>query len=367
VNAGVGVDNYYGAGGLAYITLSDLMGDQRISFALAINGSLENTTGYVEYAYLPLRTDFTVLGFHESYNSAYLTFSRDGSNQVFVTDATDRRFGFGGTVRYPLSPFTRMEAGVLARFTERTAHRTVYDSLLVRDSVIRYHTPVDGLLPSVAWVHDNAQWGIVGPVAGRRMMAGLQWLPPVFQDSLSYVKAEVDLRWYHELFKRYTFAFRMSAGASEAVAGRRNPHAYYVGGEAYTFNAHANYDNAPNSLARFYFSDLDFPLRGYDVFDFGGTRKFVGSAEFRFPFVRELSFAWPVPLSITNVMGNLFVDYGGAWSEGNPLEQLGMGLGYGWRLNLGVFVLKYTRAWSVQGMADKHKGPRTYWSLGSEF
>ena len=46
-NAALGIDNQYGYGGLAYITLSDLMGDQELSFALSINGSWENTNGAV--------------------------------------------------------------------------------------------------------------------------------------------------------------------------------------------------------------------------------------------------------------------------------------------------------------------------------
>lgn len=369
-NASVGVDNYYGAGGLAFITLSDLMGDQSLSFALSINGSLENTNLYAEYAYLPYRTDFILTGFRESQSTAYYAYRRDRPGGIFSVDGVDRRFGFGVGARYPFSPFTRVEANVFTRFTERAWTRVLYDSLFQYDSTISEFTPVDALLPTVAWVHDNAQWGIVGPVAGRRMMAALQYLPPVFQDSLSYLKADADLRFYKEFYKRYTLAFRVSGGLSEPVGGMRNPHQYYVGGESFTFNAHANSDNVPIDLAQYYFSDFDFPLRGYDVFDFRGTRKFVSNAEFRFPFVNELSFVWPVPFAITNVMGSLFVDYGGAWSESkdrNPFAELGLGMGYGWRLNLGIFVLKYSRAWTVQGMADKHKAPRTYWSLGSEF
>lgn len=371
VNAGLGVDNYYGAGGLAFLTLSDLMGDQRISFALSINGSIENMNGYVEYSYLRYRPDFSVMGYHESQSTAYLS-PPSGDNQVFSDGAMDRRIGLGTSVRYPFSTFTRVEGGLFARFTERrreVKHYTFIDSVgFVLDSVSIVRTPVDAFLPSAAWVHDNAQWGLVGPVSGRRMMAGIQWLPPVWQDSLSYVKVEADVRLYKEYFRRYTLAFRVTGGFSEAVGGYRNPHQYYVGGETYTFNAHANYDNLPDNLARFYFSDLDFPLRGYDMFDFSGTRKFVSNLEFRFPFVRELSFEWPIPLAITHVMGNLFVDYGGAWSTGNPLDQFGMGFGYGWRMNLGIFVLKYTRGWPVKGMTpDKRQGSKTYWSIGSEF
>ena len=66
-------------------------------------------------------------------------------------------------------------------------------------------------------------------------------------------------------------------------------------------------------------------------------------------------------------MGTLFADYGGAWSSGNPLDQMGLGLGYGLRLNLGIFILKYTYAESIAGLGGYHHGPRIYWSLGSEF
>jgi outer membrane protein assembly factor BamA len=222
-------------------------------------------------------------------------------------------------------------------------------------------------MPTVAWVHDNAQWGMVGPVAGRRLMAALQYLPPLLQDEYSYVKGEVDLRFYKEFFKRYTVAARVSAGASEAVPGHANPHAFRMGGEAYTFNSHFNPTQGPNNLAEFYLSDLDFPLRGYDIYDFEGTRKFLTNVEFRFPFIREFTLDWPFPLSVTNVMGNLFVDWGGAWYGGNPFSQMGVGYGYGLRLNLGVFILKYTRAESVEGVGGYRHGSRHYWSLGSEF
>src|SRR5690606_30859128 len=123
--------------------------------ALSINGSLENTNGYVEYAYLPYRADFTAMAFQESQNSAYLSFSRDGSNGVFVNDATDKRYGLGAGARYPFSPFTRVEGGLFARFTERTTVRDIYDSNLVRVGTETERVRVDALLPSAAWVHDN--------------------------------------------------------------------------------------------------------------------------------------------------------------------------------------------------------------------
>ena len=362
-SAAVGVDNQYGAGGLAYLTLSDLMGDQQLAFALSINGTLENTSGYVQYAYLPYRVDFTVTAFREAQEWIY-------QNIYGQTGLTyeNKSAGVGFGASYPFSPFTRIEAGFFTRFAQRNVSEVLSrDSLGRPDSIYVLNEEVNSMMPGAAWVQDNAQWGIVGPVAGRRLMAGVQYLPPLLQQDFSYVKAEVDLRFYKELYKRYTFAFRVSGGASEAVSGYQNPHSFGVGGESYTFNARANGAKIPTTMAEFYFSDLDFPLRGYEFYDFTGTRKFLTNLEFRFPFVRELSFVWPVPFAITNVMGNLFADYGGAWSSGDPLDQMGLGLGYGLRLNLGIFILKYTRAESIRGLGGYHHGPRTYWSLGSEF
>jgi Tol biopolymer transport system component len=362
-SAAVGVDNQYGAGGLAFLTLSDLMGDQQLNFALSINGTLDNTSGYVQYAYLPHRVDFSVSAFREAQGYRY----DDLYGRRGLTYDNESR-GIGAGASYPFSPYTRIEAGLFARFVERTLTEVVSRDTAGRaDSVYREHDVINSLLPGLAWVQDNAQWGIVGPVAGRRMLAAVQYLPPLMQKDYSYVKADVDLRFYKEIYRRYTFAFRVSGGASEAVSGRQNPHSYSVGGESYTFNARYNTFRAPDNLTELYFSDLDFPLRGYEFYDFRGTRKFLTNLEFRFPFVRELSIVWPVPFSITNVMGNLFLDYGGAWYGGDPLDQMGLGYGYGLRLNLGIFILKYTRAQSVHGMGGYYRDTRHYWSLGSEF
>jgi Tol biopolymer transport system component len=356
-SAGVAADNQYGYGGLAYMTLSDLMGDQQLSFALSINGSLENTSVYLEYAYLPHRIDYTLTGFREA---------QEIQHTLGLIDY--HAVGAGAGLRYPFSPFTRVQADVFALSARREEYFVAgFDTAGYVDSIAYFESEVTSFLPSVAWVHDNAQWGLVGPVAGRRLLAVAQYLPPLFQDEYSYVKGEIDLRFYKEFFKRYTLAARVSAGASEAVSGHENPHAFRVGGEAYTFNSHFNFDRGPSNLAEFYLSDLDFPLRGYDIYDFEGTRKFLSNVEFRFPFVREFSLDWPIPLSVTNVMGNLFVDWGGAWTRGNPFSQMGVGYGYGLRLNLGIFILKYTRAESVDDLGGYRHGTRQYWSLGSEF
>ena len=132
--------------------------------------------------------------------------------------------------------------------------------------------------------------------------------------------------------------------------------------------------NAPNqNLRELYFSELNVPLRGFYYYDFAGTRKAVTNLEFRVPFIKEFIIAWPLPIGIRHVMGALFVDAGGAWESGDAIEQMGIGWGYGLRLNLGFLVLRYTRAWALppsdweNETREKANYPITYWSLGAEF
>ncbi|MEO6096347.1 MAG: hypothetical protein ABIW76_11850, partial [Fibrobacteria bacterium] len=363
-NAALGIDNQYGYGGLAYITLSDLMGDQELSFALSINGSWENTNGAVTYDYLAMKTDFSVSAYHQAQLSQNSLFRDTGSvfnDSVFL----DRQWGFGTTASYPFSVFSRLEFEARTLFSSRT-HQNNDGGKFTSDDDYNVIT-INALFPSIRWVHDNSLWGIVGPVNGERVYANLTMVPPVFQDKFSFLVADADVRKYWEYFKRYTLAVRVSAGMSEALGNYRNPHQFWVGGEDFTFNAYANRKNLPKKLEEFYFSQFDFPLRGFDYYEFKGTRKFVSNVEFRYPFIRELSVVWPIPLSLRYVMGNVFADYGGAWSTGNAFDEMGLALGVGMRMNLGIFVLKYTKAWAIDNVGTHKKPQRDYWSLGAEF
>ncbi len=367
VNAGLGYDNFYGAGGLAYVTLSDLMGDQEISFALNVNGGLENASGVIRYEYLPLKPDFMVTAHHQSYNTRNLQVE---NAEIFYGDTVylDRQWGASGVIRYPFSIFSRLQLDIHALFRTRTEQERTNNGFEDKeDGVVKQ---VNSLLPKMSWVHDASLWGIVGPVNGHRVYAGVQTLLPVFQNDFAYTLLEADLRKYWQFGKRYTLAWRVTGGLSEAIPGYANPHSFLLGGDEFNlFNPHPNPANFPITLEEFHYSDLDVPLRGFDYYDFRGNRKFITNLEFRYPFIREFSIVWPLPIAIRHVMGNAFVDYGGAWSSGNAFDEFGMGAGFGMRLNLGIFVLRWTRAWPVtfEGFVEKDNPQRDYWSLGAEF
>ncbi len=367
VSAGLGYDNFYGAGGLAFVTLSDLMGDQEISMALNINGGFDNASGVIHYEYLPLKPDFAVTVHHQAFNTRSLQVT---DQTLFYGDTVylDRQWGASTTVRYPFSIFSRLQMDIHALFRSRTEQERSGNSFQSKEGAVIQR--LNSVLPKVSWVHDASLWGIVGPVNGHRVYGGLQTLLPIFQEDKGFALLEADFRKYWQFKKRYTLAWRVSAGLSEPLPGYENPHSFLVGGDEFNlFNPRPNIDNFPLTLEEFHYSDLDVPLRGFDYYDFRGDRKFISNLEFRFPFVREFSIVWPLPIAIRHVMGNLFVDYGGAWSRGNAFNEFGMGMGGGMRLNLGIFVLRWTRAWSVniKGLVEKDNPTRDYWSLGAEF
>ena len=151
-------------------------------------------------------------------------------------------------------------------------------------------------------------------------------------------------------------------------ANTRIRHQFWVGGEDFTFNAHANSENLPKKLEEFYFSQFDFPMRGFDYYEFKGTRKFVSNIEFRYPFHP----------GVQRGLAHSLEPCGTSWATFSPTTA-GPGprvtplTRWAWLweaecgLNLGIFVLKYTKAWAIENVGT-HKNPqRDYWSLGAEF
>lgn len=352
-----------GVAGQTFLTLSDLLGNHRISFLLSSGGfSLRSTNILVNYDLLPYRTDFSVLAFNFG---NYVP--EDGFYYL------DREYGGGLSARYPLSIFTRFQADVTAFSSSRGLYSDIRGEPLP-DSVFPSED-LSFIRPSFAWVNDNAMYGIVGPVTGRRMQAGIAYVPPIFSDSISFLQYDTDLRQYWMFYKKYTVAARISAGASQAVGGHANPQVYLAGGDdLLPFVARTKPGNGPETLSEVVFSQLAVPVRGFRYYEFRGNRKFISNLEFRFPFVETFRIVWPLPITMRYLMGTLFLDYGGAWQGVGAeneldaaLDNLGLGYGYGFRLNLGIFVLRYTRAHAYEGIGPGDGEFRSYWSLGAEF
>jgi Tol biopolymer transport system component len=353
-----------GVSGQTYLTVSDLLGNHKISFALASGGtSFRSINGLVNYDLLKYRTDYSFMAFN------FTNYLPDGPGLYFF----DRQFGANASIRYPLSIFTRFQLDLAGYSLSRSLYDAIY-GMTVPDSIYP-NEELQVVRPSVSWVNDNAEYGITGPVIGRRMRLTTSLVPPLFDDSVSFYQVDGDFRRYWMFWKKYALAFRVTAGFSQPIGGYGNPQVYLGGGDdLIPFVARTKPGNGPENLAEVAFSQLAVPLRGFRYYEFRGDRKFITNIEFRYPFIETLRIAWPLPITLHYLMGVAFVDYGGAWSGvageselETAFDTMGLGYGYGFRLNLGIFVLRYTRAHTLEGVGIGEDEFRSYWSLGADF
>ena len=133
-----------------------------------------------------------------------------------------------------------------------------------------------------------------------------------------------------------------------------------------------------DDLNDIYFGTFEMPLRGGLYYEKIGNRFMLTNLEFRFPLIRYFVLGWPLPLGLQNVRGALFVDTGGAWDGDKfkpfnsnsigtiQLQDLFMGYGFGARLFLGFFILRFNVAWSTDLVSSSGK-PTYYFSIGPEF
>ncbi|MBF0433335.1 MAG: PD40 domain-containing protein [Fibrobacteria bacterium] len=351
-SAALGVSNFDGPLGGGMIVLSDLMGDQEVQISLFLNGDIKNSQVEVYYNYLPYRIDYMIGGFYRAFdNSAY-----------YSLGGKELSFGAQSSLIYPLSVFTRWQLNVNAMYMSRET----------MDGTRRKNS--SGIFsPNLYWSHDNTQWGMVGPVNGQRINLRATLVPPVFKDDMFFCVGDIDLRKYWRYFKKYTLAVRFSGGFSEAIGDNRNPHQFWLGGDNFLniYPLLPNRSNIPDDidLEGLYFSEFALPLRGYRFFEFAGNRKILSNIELRFPLIHELILAFPPPgIRFPPVMGMIFCDYGAAWTRGRDFEKnQGLAIGYGMRINLGIFVLRWTRAWPLEAVGNHEKVQTDYWSLGAEF
>lgn len=383
-----GFSSVGGVGGEGVLTFSDLMGDQEISLWFFGAGSFEDLNLFASYSFLPKRIDISMSIFHMTnegdeemnmtkYLSIHDSLPRDtsASNHVWgYVPYIDRSLGAQLNLTWPLSLYSRFDFD--ATLTRRTRSwylesedeenygliTNLEEDTLAQDEFA--HTFEMG----VSWSFDNAQWGVTGPIHGKRLWASIEGvIPGVLQDDMGFYKMDFDFRTYYRIFNQYAFAFRMAGGFSEAISDYENPHQYLLGGDDWTINWHLNEDHWKGTQQDVFFSSWETPLRGFAYHDFAGNRMGIMNAEFRFPFINRLTLGWPLPLTITNVTGAIFVDYGGTWHNREFMEDRGLGWGWGWRLNLGVFVLRYSIAWAVDDASTIDRGEYQYWSLGASF
>ena len=354
ITFGLGISTYYSPAGQYLLTFSDIMGDHQITIAGDIQGNFEDYIHlFGSYSYLRRRLDISF--------GAYL--SKDYSNASIFGDRLYHDTELGGffAARYPFSLFSRLDFEIFSRNIKREP--VGFSGQTINSNA---------LLPSLSYVYDNILWGITGPLNGVRASATLLSSPPLNFIDNPFVSMDADIRVYFHLFKRFVWANRAFLGASLALNEKSPGRRYMLGGSENWLLYKVNLDEYEKNLPFSFYSDFITPFRGWNYIDLSGTRAAVLNSEFRFPFIREISVAWPLPFQIRYINGALFTDIGNAWEAGVKNGSLPFpqkiygGFGFGLRANLGIFVLRYDRGWPTDWRTDVW-APTNYFSLGAEF
>jgi outer membrane protein assembly factor BamA len=325
------------------------MGDHRVTVAGDLQANFSDYAQiFASYEYLKHRVNMMAGGFYYRY------YSYDGFFSRYFHDLET-----GGILglSYPFSVFSRADFGLFGRRIRRQP--------LTGDDTAAFES--NALSASLGYSFDNILWGITGPLTGLRASASAQLAPPLPFTGEAYLSGDIDIRHYTHILGRYVWANRLVLGASTGLGGNaKNARRYFLGGNENWFNYGVNVDNYNQNLDYSYYSSIVSPLRGWNYFDITGDKVALVNTEFRFPFIREISTVWPIPMQIRYINGALFVDAGYAWTEQPLPPKIAAGYGFGMRANLGIFVLRYDRGWPTD-FKRLSRGPVNYFSLGAEF
>ncbi len=358
--ANAGFDTFYGVSSLVQLSLSDVLGDHRMTLLTSVNFSLKDSDFFLSYVNLKRQTNYAVQLFHTR-----LFFFSGG------TLLADRYYGGALGIERPFNRFTRFELG--SRFINISRDRlNSFNNPFVRGGftggTVRGQSGVQvdtrrAVIAEAALVDDNAMYSLFGPVNGRRVRLSFEG----GFAGMEYSTVQLDYRKYIRVLNDYTFAFRVSGGTSYGP----NRQVFFVGGVNNpvnpTFSTIAQVDDN-----RIFFSRFIWPLRGVELFELAGDSFVLANVAFRFPLVRQMVMGWPLPLFFQDVQGELFLDVGSAFDRGDfdpwesraggfELRDLKAGYGLGVRVNMGIFLFRYDLAWPTDFAESFH--PKQYFSI----
>ena len=354
VRANAGYDQWYGLQGLTQLSFSDLLGGHQINIQADMFYSLSNSNFAISYNYLPRRIQ-TSIGL---YHYPYFIWTGYGLFRF-------RNYGISTNFMYPLSRYERIELGT--NFVNTSLENLDYPQFF------KFPTKRN-IIIQLSHVTDNSAWGFVGPIAGSRTNVSILAAPKISKYSLDSYAIMGDLRKYFLLGKTQSFATRLSFGESW---GQNKQH-FFMGGVSNWINGNY-YQNIPlTSITDYYFTHFVTPLRGYNYYERVGTGFALLNLEYRFPLIHYLVFGFPSVWGLSEIRGVSFVDVGGTWnrmkdfhgmitdaSGRDHLHDIAMGYGLGARFYFSYFLIRFDVAWHTD--LATQKGPKYYWSLGTNF
>ncbi len=370
VALGVGTNAYYGYGiaGQWLAVFSDLFGNHQIAVMGDIQGNVAD--------YMHLYASYTNLEHKLNYGGG-LFYNREYTSQSIFGDTISFDQNGGGTflLRYPFSMTSRVDFSAYYENLYRTPYVYNASTGYVTDTTMGPYT-VNIFIPTLSYVFDNTLWGITGPLNGIRGQVRAQVSPPIKDIEAAFASLDFDFRKYFHLWHRFVWANKVAFGASIPLRGNEaSSKKFFLGGnENWVFYGldDINSEGYKENIRNFFYSDMIVPFRGWEYLDRIGTKFAVFNTEFRFPFIKEFSLAWPLPIAIRYINGAVFADAGNAWNRDEEFSNFPLpkkiygGFGFGLRANLGIFVLRYDHAWKTDWTS--YAGPtKDYFSLGAEF
>ena len=357
VYANAGYSSLYGLLGTTVISFSDVLGNHRLIGVTSLQIDLKNSDYGLAYYFLPKRINYGVEAFH----TARFVFLYNGLGDELYRF---RNYGAVLSMSYPLNRFYRLDAGL----SWLNVSKENLDNSEVPSEKASF------VVPAISFIHDNVLWGPTAPVDGTRYRFDVFGNPGIANKKLNFYSFTGDYRTYFLFWSDYSFAFRLSGGAS----GGNNPQRFFIGGtENWINRSFATTDIPIESVSDFAFLTAALPLRGYDYAEQIGTKYGLMNLELRFPLIRYL-VTGALPLLFSNILGVAFFDAGSAWNNTKQLKffernangsvvskDLLMGTGVGARMFFLYFLLKFDVAWAYN--VDHFTKPKFYLSLGADF
>ena len=319
VSTGGGFGTQYGGG--TTLVFSDLTGDHQIAVGGGVSGRIQDASFLFDYLNMSHRWQYLT---GVSQDVGYLGV---GARQQQLANGVTRlqyvynRYVFRTatlSTAYPFNRFQRLEFGVQATaigIGEVDENFDFIGNALAGESLENGKSlgTLSFISPLVAWVSDNALWGLTGPISGRRMRFSAS--PAV--GNIHMVNYLADYRRYDPvIFNTLTFATRALFSA-------------YTGRDAPRFE---QYVGSPD-LVRGY-DQMSF-YGGYACQSFYGSGSGIGSAcatpqlsgtralvlneELRFPIIRRFDLG-AFPIGLPPVDGAIFYDAGLAWNPGQTVR-----------------------------------------------
>lgn len=303
-------DPVFGTNAGGVISLSDMLGNERYYF-LIFNNSDPNSDFWKSF-----NVAISKVSLEQRLNYAYGIYHLSGKRyDISESDVSyyERMYGAYLSMAYPLSFFRRLETSTSLSQTTKDI-----DLLNYRKSLL--------LSNSVAYIKDNAIYGLTGPVDGEKFNTTLGYTTDIQYSNENFYSVLIDYRKYFQVFPGITFATRGQWFMNEGKNARR----FYMGGS--------------------------WSIRGWSFNSIKGTKMWQTNAEVRFPVFSLWQTKLPLGLNyiIPGMNGAVFFDAGNAFDSFDNYGQTYGSFGAGLRLNLfGFLVLRYDTGKRIENNFSK--------------